>query len=62
VRIHLVCDLCGSVESIPAAVADAFTSDLRETYGFETDISHVSIHGRCSRCADKPMTVVDVED
>jgi Fe2+ or Zn2+ uptake regulation protein len=38
------------VDSVPAAVADAFASDLNETYGFSTDIAHVSIHGRCSNC------------
>jgi Fe2+ or Zn2+ uptake regulation protein len=42
------------VQSVPAAVADAFTGDLQETYGFQTDISHVSIHGRCAKCGAKP--------
>ena len=51
VHIHLVCDNCGNVDSVPAAVADAFASDLRNTYGFHTDIAHVSVHGKCARCA-----------
>lgn len=51
VHIHLVCDACGEVQSVPAAVADAFAGDLQVTYGFQTDISHVSIHGRCAGCA-----------
>jgi len=62
VHIHLVCDQCKSVESVPAAVADAFSSDLRDTYRFETDISHVSIHGRCSACAGTPPRMSDVQD
>lgn len=62
VHIHLVCDRCGVVNSVPAPVADAFASDLRTTYGFETDISHVSIHGKCSECAAKPAAPLDVED
>ena len=62
VHIHLVCDQCKSVESVPAAVADAFSSDLRVTYRFETDISHVSIHGRCSACAGTPPRMSDVQD
>jgi Fur family ferric uptake transcriptional regulator len=51
VHIHLVCDSCGNVDSVPAAVADAFASDLRNTYGFHTDVSHVSVHGKCAGCA-----------
>ena len=63
VHIHLVCDACGDVQSVPAAVADAFVGDLRQTYGFHTDISHVSIHGRCSRCVGKPTpTREQIED
>ena len=57
-----MCDQCKSVESVPAAVADAFSSDLRDTYRFETDISHVSIHGRCSACAGTPLRMSDVQD
>jgi len=53
VHIHLVCDMCGSVSSIPASVADPFISDLDSSYGFSTDISHVSIHGRCLSCRDR---------
>lgn len=62
VHIHLVCDRCSNVQSVPAAVADAFTRDLRQTYGFNTDISHVSIHGQCKRCVGKPRSPSDVED
>lgn len=64
VHIHLVCDRCGNVDSVPSAVADAFASDLRETYGFHTDIAHVSIHGRCAKCAqlvDSPTDVLEDE-
>lgn len=62
IHIHLVCDRCGNVDSIPAAVADAFTSDLERTYGFRTDISHVSIHGRCRDCVNREPMTSDVED
>ena len=62
VHIHLVCDNCREVQSVPAAVADAFAGDLQETYGFHTDISHVSIHGRCARCADQSVLARDVDE
>ena len=52
-HIHLVCDTCGSVESIPASEASEFVAMLREKTGFETDVAHVSIHGQCSTCVDR---------
>ena len=50
VHIHLVCDRCRKVLSIPASVAEGFVRSLEKDYGFHTDISHVSVHGRCDDC------------
>ena len=49
-HIHLVCDQCGRVLSAPTATADSFVAELQATYGFRTDISHVSVQGRCAEC------------
>jgi Fur family ferric uptake transcriptional regulator len=51
VHIHLVCDTCGSVQSLDAAIAEAFLDDLRRSTGFVTDVSHVALHGQCSSCS-----------
>jgi Fur family ferric uptake transcriptional regulator len=51
VHIHLVCDRCGTVESIDAAEADAFLDHLRARSGFVTDVSHVALHGSCRGCS-----------
>ena len=51
VHIHLVCDQCGKVESIDAAIADPFLDELRGRTGFVTDVSHVALHGTCSSCS-----------
>lgn len=51
VHIHLVCDRCRDVSSVPAEIAVAFVDRLEADYGFRTDISHVSMHGRCAACA-----------
>ena len=51
VHIHLVCDRCGAVESIDASIAEGFLDQVRTSTGFVTDISHVALHGLCSRCA-----------
>lgn len=52
VHIHLVCDRCRGVASVPAEIAMAFVDRLEAEFGFRTDISHVSMHGRCADCAD----------
>ena len=51
VHIHLVCDTCGTVQSIDAAIAEGFLDDLRRSTGFVTDVSHVALHGQCSTCS-----------
>ena len=53
VHIHLVCDRCKSVQSVPASVATSFVEQLEAEYGFRTDISHVSVHGLCESCKDR---------
>jgi Fur family transcriptional regulator, ferric uptake regulator len=53
VHIHLVCDRCGAVQSVPAGVAAEFVERLESEYGFRTDISHVSVHGLCESCKDR---------
>ena len=55
VHIHLVCDRCKKVQSVPADLATAFCNTLEAEYGFHTDISHVSVHGRCAECAGRPF-------
>ncbi len=52
-HIHLVCDRCRKVTSVPAEFANDFVSRLRGEYDFVTDISHVSIHGWCAACVNR---------
>ena len=52
-HIHLVCDTCQSVTSISADAVELFVQMLREKVGFETDVSHVSVHGQCATCMDR---------
>jgi len=62
VHIHLVCDRCRAVQSIPANVAASFVRKLHGEYDFETDIAHVSIHGKCGSCRGLTATVEVMED
>ena len=48
---HLHCAACGTTWEIGAARADAVASALRVGDGFEIDIGHVTLVGRCRDCA-----------
>jgi Fur family ferric uptake transcriptional regulator len=48
---HLYCGGCGAVAEIPEDAAAALTAALRASHGFSVDVSHVTIVGRCPRCA-----------
>ncbi|KNE81037.1 MULTISPECIES: Fur family transcriptional regulator [Streptomyces] len=50
-HLHLVCRDCSEVIEADLSVADAFTARLRETFGFETDMKHFAIFGRCAACS-----------
>jgi Fur family transcriptional regulator, ferric uptake regulator len=48
---HLHCDRCGKTSEIQAADAAPLVRALRARHGFEVDLSHVTIVGRCAACA-----------
>ncbi|NGN64082.1 transcriptional repressor [Streptomyces sp. A7024] len=52
-HLHLVCRGCDEVLEADAAIAAPFAASLRETFGFETDLKHFAIYGRCGKCAAK---------
>jgi len=56
-HIHLVCDVCQNVTSIPANSAEVFVQLLREQAGFETDVAHVSVHGQCATCVGRQKLI-----
>lgn len=48
---HLHCAECGATWEISRRGAAAMASALRTTDGFEVDIGHVTLVGRCAGCA-----------
>jgi Fur family transcriptional regulator, ferric uptake regulator len=49
-HVHLVCVDCGRVSEVgPEAVRPVITA-LDEHYGFETDVGHLTVFGRCRDC------------
>jgi Fur family ferric uptake transcriptional regulator len=49
-HVHLVCSQCGRIMQVgPEAVAP-LVSALDEQYGFQTDVGHLTVFGRCREC------------
>lgn len=49
-HLHFTCDACGGVQSLPADVATGFAAAVRGLIGFDSDLTHAGIHGRCAAC------------
>jgi Fur family ferric uptake transcriptional regulator len=49
---HLYCADCGTRWEIRAGQADAIVDAFRRADGFEVDLSHVTVVGRCAACVD----------
>ncbi len=52
-HVHLVCHSCGSVIETPSDLMDDLAERLRTTRGFELDITHVALSGRCAECVER---------
>jgi Fur family transcriptional regulator, ferric uptake regulator len=48
---HLVCDVCGRVQEVADPAFARLASALVRAHGFEADLRHLAVRGRCSRCA-----------
>lgn len=53
-HLHLVCRDCGTVLEADTEVAAPFAERLRESFGFDTDLKHFAIFGRCRDCTAPP--------
>jgi Fur family ferric uptake transcriptional regulator len=52
---HLYCSVCGGVWEVRADEASAIVGHFDHDRGFEVDLSHVTISGRCGGCrSDTP--------
>ena len=55
-HLHLVCRDCGGVEEAQVSVADDLVGRLAALHGFDTDVRHFAIYGRCARCSARPTS------
>lgn len=49
-HIHLVCQDCGEVFSVPGDVAGDFVDSLESLCGFQVDVGHTALSGSCRVC------------
>lgn len=49
-HVHLVCRDCGRVTEIPPEEVSGLITALKERHGFETDVGHLTVFGRCAEC------------
>jgi Fur family transcriptional regulator, ferric uptake regulator len=59
---HLICSECGAGEELAAPEAALFVEGLRRDRGFEAEIGHLTVVGRCRAClsgaeADAPQPI-----
>ena len=50
-HVHLVCRDCGSVSQAGMEVAAPLSARLQAEHGFDVDLEHFAIYGRCRACA-----------
>jgi len=50
---HLHCVVCGTTWELEQSDVEALTSELRGSRGFEVELSHLSVSGRCRICAER---------
>ena len=49
-HVHLVCSGCGRIIQIGPEEVSPLTGALAGKYGFETDVGHLTVFGRCADC------------
>ncbi|MGO9078085.1 MAG: Fur family transcriptional regulator [Streptosporangiaceae bacterium] len=49
-HMHLVCRRCEQVIELDPAVARSLVAALERDQGFEADVAHLTVFGRCAAC------------
>ena len=49
-HFHLVCQKCGQIQGIDITVFESMQTELKNQFGFETDIFNITISGLCAAC------------
>lgn len=60
-HMHLVCRDCEKVTETDVSLAAPLVESLRASHGFETDVKHFAIFGRCADCCRKTGPTEDAD-
>src|SRR5882757_9175443 len=52
-HVHLVCQDCGKIDQASPDAIAPLTRALDEQHGFEINVSHLTVFGRCNDCRSK---------
>ena len=52
---HLVCQECGTIIDLDESLLYPLRDTLRREYGFDADLKHMAIFGRCPKCRKKGL-------
>ncbi|MFF0249090.1 Fur family transcriptional regulator [Streptosporangium sandarakinum] len=55
---HLICERCGLLWELPAEEFDPVVAHLTARRGFDLSLAGQVLHGRCRRCAIRPLPPV----
>ncbi len=47
---HLICEKCGKVQEMSDETLSRLKAALLRSYGFQADLKHLAIFGRCRQC------------
>lgn len=53
-HVHLVCRDCGGIDEAPPELVAPIVEQLATTRGFQVDVGHFAVFGRCRACAAAP--------
>ena len=54
---HLICHSCGKIMNLEESLLHPLENTLLQKYGFEADLRHLAISGKCSECGKKKRGV-----
>ncbi len=54
-HVHLVCRTCGRITEVSPDAVRSLVTALDQEHGFETDVSHLTVFGRCGDCRQRAV-------
>lgn len=52
-HLHVVCQSCGEISSVPPDLLDGAAERLAADLGFAVDVGHVALSGTCRACRER---------